>query len=99
MITKLTMKEVIANYEAETGETQKDIKSAIKLVSDLVLKTVNCMEEDEAFTIPQLGTFKVYERKAKTCKNPKTGESIDVPAKRAVSFKPAKALKDSVEGN
>lgn len=98
MTVKLSMKEVINNYEAETGLKQKEIKDAIKLVTDLVLTTVGVMEQDEAFTIPQLGTFRVYERKAKICKNPKTGEEIHVPAKLAVSFKPAKALKDVLEG-
>lgn len=42
------------------------------------------------------GTFTVVERAARTARNPTTGEPIQVPAKRTVKFKPAKALKDAL---
>lgn len=41
-----------------------------------------------------LGTFKVAETAARTCRNPKTGEAVKVSAGRKVSFKPAQKLKE-----
>lgn len=42
------------------------------------------------------GTFKVSERAARTCRNPRTGETINVDACKAVSFKVGKDLKETV---
>ena len=44
------------------------------------------------------GTFEVRDRKEKESKNPRTGEKIVVPAKKAPAFKAGKALKDAVNG-
>ena len=46
--------------------------------------------------IPELGAFVLKEQKARTGRNPKTGEAIQIPAKRVVKFKVAKSLKDAV---
>ena len=43
------------------------------------------------------GTFKLATRAARTAKNPRTGEVVKVPAKKAVTFKPAAALKAKIE--
>lgn len=48
--------------------------------------------------IHSFGTFSVTERKATTGRNPRTGEAIEIPARRTVRFKPAKALGDAVNG-
>lgn len=44
------------------------------------------------------GTFKAANRAARTSRNPRTGETIEVAAKRAPKFVPGKALKDAVKG-
>lgn len=44
--------------------------------------------------LPGLGTLSVKERAARTGRNPKTGEEIEIPAKRVVKFSPAKNLRD-----
>jgi DNA-binding protein HU-beta len=43
--------------------------------------------------------FEVTERKARKGRNPKTGEDLDIPAKKVVSFSPGKGFKDAVNGN
>ncbi|MCQ2776240.1 MAG: HU family DNA-binding protein [Bacilli bacterium] len=50
-----------------------------------------------AVRVDGFGTFKVAERAERMAKNPKTGEMVKVPAKKAVTFKPAQALKDSIQ--
>ena len=44
------------------------------------------------------GTFSTTERSARTARNPKTGEAIQVPAKTAVKFKAGKGLAEAVNG-
>ncbi len=52
----------------------------------------------EEVSIPGFGKFKVQNKPARTARNPRTGESVAVPATRKLSFQPAKALKDSLVG-
>lgn len=54
------------------------------------------LADGEDVSLPGLGKFKVKERPARTSRNPKTGESVAVPAKTVVKFTPAKALKEAV---
>lgn len=49
-------------------------------------------------TLPGIGKLTVAEKAARKGRNPKTGEEIDIPAKRAPKFSAAKALKDAVAG-
>jgi DNA-binding protein HU-beta len=59
---------------------------------DAVLSSIGAVTSDgNRITVPGFGTFKVKDRPARTAKNPRTGESIDVPARSELSFKAAKA--------
>ena len=48
------------------------------------------------FTIPNIGKLVVVDRKARKGRNPMTGEAIDIPAKKVLKFRIAKAAKDAV---
>ncbi len=50
----------------------------------------------DTVAIPGFGTFSVRERAARTGRNPRTGESIQIPASRAPAFKSGKTLKDAL---
>jgi len=52
------------------------------------------MKNDETVKIAGFGTYKVAKRKARTGRNPRTGESIQIAASQKVKFLPAKALKE-----
>lgn len=72
-------------------------KSDVKNVLEATLETIqDSLVEGEFVDFHGFGKFVVNERAARKGRNPKTGESIDIAAKNAVSFKPAKALKDAV---
>jgi nucleoid DNA-binding protein len=49
--------------------------------------------------IPELGTFKVTERKARTGRNPATGEEIKIAKAWVPKFQPSKTLKEAVSKN
>ena len=48
-------------------------------------------------TLVGFGTFQVFARKARRGRNPQTGESIQIPAKKAPKFKPGKGLRERVK--
>jgi DNA-binding protein HU-beta len=51
------------------------------------------------FVLPGLGKLELKQRKARMGRNPATGETIKIPAKKVVKFRVAKAAKDSILGN
>ena len=71
--------------------------SSIKAAEEMIDKFTALLSDivksgDEA----PLGKFVVVERAARKCRNPQTGETMEVPAKKAVKFKPAAAFKKVV---
>lgn len=72
-----------------------------KAKADAVLKvTLEAIQETlvsgDEVTLIGFGTFKVNERAARTGRNPKTGEAIEIAASKVPAFKPGKALKEAV---
>ena len=76
---------------AEFTNTKKDAQQVVETLLDMIKKSV---KKKEPVTIAGFGTFKLKERKARTGRNPKTGETIQIPAKKGVGFKPAKDFKE-----
>lgn len=60
---------------------------ATRDVIEAVFKTVADNVDETGVTVPNFGSFKVKERAARTCRNPRTGEQMQVPAKKVVAFK------------
>ncbi|MGI9491432.1 MAG: HU family DNA-binding protein [Geminicoccaceae bacterium] len=56
------------------------------------------LSQGEKVSLPGVGQFEVAERAARQGRNPHTGETMAIPASKAVKFKPGKALKDAVNG-
>jgi len=52
--------------------------------------------KDRVIRLPELGTFKMKTRKARTGRNPQTGKTIKIAAKKVVSFKAGKSLSESL---
>ena len=85
--------ELIDYVSATTGITKTESKIAIKIV---LRGIVEGLFNKGAVTIPNFGRFEIKSVKAKRSRNPRTGETIMVPAKDVVRFKPAQSLKDKV---
>ena len=73
-------------------------KDADKAVNAVVEAITAALKAGEKVQIVGLGGFEVKERAARAARNPRTGEEIQIPASKAVSFKPGKALKDEING-
>ncbi|PYD08066.1 HU family DNA-binding protein [Pseudomonas syringae pv. pisi] len=54
------------------------------------------LESGAEITLPGIGKLKVTERLARTGRNPSTGAAIEIAAKKAIKFVPAKVLNDSI---
>jgi len=67
---------------------------AERLVNAVFDDVVSALRRGEKVNISGFGSFNVSERKARTGRNPKTGEAIDIPASKSAKFKAGKALKD-----
>ena len=74
--------------------TKAEAKRNIDLVFDTVAYALK--KGDGKVTWTGFGIFSVKDRKARTGRNPQTGEALQIKAKRAVSFKAAKALSESL---
>lgn len=85
--------ELVAAVASDAGLSQADASRAVDSVLSNVTKALR--EGDEA-RIAGFGTFVVSSREARMGRNPRTGEAIEVNASKSVRFRPAKALKDSV---
>jgi len=71
-------------------------KDAVALVDGLFEDIEDAVMAGEAVKIPGFGQFKVRDRAARMGRNPATGETIKIAAKRVFKFLPAKALKDAI---
>lgn len=85
--------ELVANVASATGLSQADAGRAVESVLGAISNTLSAGDEAR---IAGFGTFAVSSRGARTGRNPRTGESIQVKASKSVRFRPAKALKDAV---
>ena len=90
---KLTQTQIIAKL-AESSEVSK--KQAKALVDKLVELAIAETKKNGLFVIPGVGRLKKVERKARTGRNPATGATIEIPAKKVVKFRIAKACKEAV---
>ncbi len=72
------------------------LSAAGDCVNAVIEAVCEALTEGQEVAIPGFGTFKVAERAARTCRNPKTGETIEVEASKCVSFKVSKALNEKL---
>ena len=85
--------ELIAAVAQATGTTKKDAEKIIGATFDTIAAQ---MAAGERVQISGFGIFETKERQARVGRNPKTNESMEIPASTLPTFKPAKALKDTV---
>ena len=76
------------------GITQRQADDVFRAVLDYIEQS---LAEGGPVLIPGFGRFSITERAARNGRNPATGEEIQIPASKAVRFKPAKQLKDAVQ--
>ena len=79
---------------AERCEVTK--KDAEEMYDDVFGTLADVIAGGEEVAIPGLGRVKITDRPARTARNPKTGDTVEVPAKKAPKFQFAKNIKEAV---
>jgi DNA-binding protein HU-beta len=95
MATGPMTKSQLINHLAEEAEVPR--KTAVRMLE--ALGAVAYKEAKKGFTLPGLGKLVLVNRKARTGRNPATGEAIKIPAKKVLKFRIAKAAKDAILGS
>jgi len=90
----MTKVELIERIAKEAGVTKSVAEKAINAFTDHVTKA---LKKDDKLTLTGFGTFSVSKRKARTGKNPRTGETIKIPATKVAKFKAGNLLKSEIK--
>ncbi len=86
--------DIIDKVHETVGGTRADAERAVETMIDSI---TNSLKQGKEVSIAGLGIFSSKTRNARTGRNPRTGESISIPAMRVPKFRAAKALKDAVK--
>lgn len=90
----MTKKDIILKVSDETNLKQIDVKNVIQ-------KTFACIIEalvrGEKIELRNFGVFKIKQRRSRTGRNPRTGQTVPVPPRKAVVFKPGLEMKNKVK--
>jgi len=93
MANNLTKREIVLEIYEKTGFPQKQVQQTVQMSLDIILEALAAGRNVE---LRNFGVFEVQIRKARIGRNPATGEQIQIPAKRVLKFRIAKAMKDAV---
>ena len=93
MAKALSKSQIVASIAEKQSITKKQASEILDHVAELAYKNAK-----NTFTLPGLGKLVLVNRKALMGRNPATGETIKIAAKRVVKFRVAKAAKDAILG-
>ena len=92
-VKNMNKTELIAAVAAKTGLSKKDAEKAVAATIDAVTES---LVKGEKIQVSGFGIFEVKTREARVGRNPRTKETIQIPATRLPQFKASKTLKDAV---
>ena len=89
----MTKADIIEAVYEQIGFSKKEAAEVVELVFETLKDT---LAEGEKIKISGFGNFVVRPKRARTGRNPQTGEPIQIPASKSVNFKAGRALRDAV---
>ena len=90
---RMTQTQIVKELAESTGVGNKVAKQFLEKFTEIAVRET---KKKGVFVMPGIGRLVRVERKARTGRNPATGESIKIPAKKVVKFRIAKAVKDAI---
>jgi DNA-binding protein HU-beta len=90
----MNKQDLIAKIAKEADLSKTTASAAVDSLIDGVTKA---LKKGESITFVGFGTFKTSQRKARTARNPQTGDPIKIKARRVVRFSAGKSLKNAVK--
>ena len=94
--TRITKADLIDEISRLAELTRKDSEVIVETIFDSVVRSLRVGDKIE---IRGFGSFRTRQRKPRVGRNPKTGDRVEVPAKKIPYFKPSKELKDVVNNS
>lgn len=92
-VLSMNKNELIDSMAAEAGMTKADTTKALDA---FIASVTTALKKGDEIRLVGFGTFAVAQRTASTARNPRTGETIKVPAKKVAKFKVGKSLQDAL---
>lgn len=92
-VTRMTQTQIIRELSEEAQVPTKTVKQILAAFAEMAVRET---KKKGVFVMPGIGRLVRQERKARTGRNPATGEAIKIPAKKVVKFRIAKAVKDAI---
>jgi integration host factor subunit beta len=89
----MTKADLIEEVARITDVTRRDSEVIVETIFDSIVHSLRAGDKIE---IRGFGSFRTRQRNSRVGRNPKTGDRVDVPAKKIPFFKPSKELKDLV---
>lgn len=86
-----TSSQIVEIVAISTGLQRKDVKNVLAALANLAHH-----EAKNGFKIPGIGKLVLVDRAARMGRNPKTGEALEIPARKSVKFRVSKTCKDAV---
>ncbi|SOB60742.1 HU, DNA-binding transcriptional regulator, alpha subunit [Pseudodesulfovibrio profundus] len=90
----MTKAELVAKIAEKNGTSKAQAEASMNAILDIITDE---LAAGNKLTLTGFGTFSVSERKARTGRNPRTGDEIKIPATKVAQFKPGKVLKEAVK--
>ena len=90
---RMTQTQLVKALADCCGVSGKQVKELLASLAEVAVKEV---KKNGVFVVPGLGRLVRVDRKARTGRNPATGEPIKIPAKKVVRFRVAKVAKDAI---
>jgi integration host factor subunit alpha len=89
----MTRADIVDRIYEKVGLSKKEAQEIIEIIIDTITET---LKEGETVKITGFGTFTVRKKAPRKGRNPKTGEEVEISARRVVSFRPSNILKEKV---
>lgn len=90
----MTKKDIILKVSDETNLKQIDVKKVVQKTLDCI---VDALVRGEKIELRNFGVFKIKQRRSRTGRNPRTGQVVPVPPRKAVVFRPGLQMKKKVK--
>ena len=91
---KMNKQELISKIAEKSNLSKKDAAAGLDALTSTITEA---LKAEGKLAIPSIGTFELREHAARTGKNPRTGEKVEISAKKVPAFKAAKALKEAID--
>lgn len=87
--------QMVVDIAKQMGLTQQEVKTAVQMVLDGI---IDVLDTEGRLELRNFGVFEVVTKKPRVARNPKTGETVEVPERKTVKFKPGLVMKEKACG-